>query len=461
MSLSTPETGTNLSLPLPPGPRNHHPLRTARAFQGYPLDFLTQQVQQYGDISQFRLLHMPIIVINHPDYVKRVLQENHTNYDKDVFLFRTVRALFGNGLVAAVGGESWLRQRRLISPAFHRQRVAAFGTLMTSAAGEMLDRWDRREEQDAPLNLAEEVSETLLQIVCKALLDIDSLSEQARTFSKAFIDGSRILASFARLPFPPLTFPTPRNHRFWKKIHAMDEIVYTLIRQRRQSQQDAGDMLSMLIAAVDEETGEGMSDQQLRDEMITFMVAGHETGSNGLSWTCYLLAQHPDIEQRLYAEIDEVLGGRVPTVDDLPRLTYTRMVLDESLRFYSPAWQLMRRAVAEDEMGGYRIPANATIFWSTYVLHRHPDFWEHPEEFYPEHFLPEQVAKRPRNAYVPFSNGPRICVGQSFALTEMQLLLISIVQRYRLELVPEHKVILEPLLTLRPANGLLVRVHPR
>jgi cytochrome P450 len=454
------KTGTS-RLSTPPGPRNLHPIRSALAFQRDPLIFLTRQVKDYGDISQFHLLHLPIIVINHPEYVKHVLQDNNANYDKDVFLFKTVRPLFGNGLVTAVGGEDWLRQRRLIQPVFHRQRIAAFGSLMTQAAEEMLERWHGRVDQAAPLDLSEEVSHILLQVVCKALLNIDSSTEQARVFSGAFIEGSRILANFARLPFPPLTFPTARNRRFWAEIHKMDEIVYALIQQRRESKEDAGDLLTMLMQAVDEETGEGMSDRQLRDELITIMVAGHETGSNGLSWTCYLLAQHPEIEQRLYAEVDQVLGGRVPTIDDLPRLTYTRMVLDEALRYYSPAWQLMRRARQEDQMGGYRIPANATIFWSTYVLHRHPDFWEKPEEFYPEHFLPEQVAQRPRNAYVPFSNGPRICIGQSFAMTEMMLILATIIQKYRLELVPEHVVTLEPLLTLRPAKGLLMRAYPR
>lgn len=464
MAISSPKAAGkshNSRLPTPPGPRNLHPIRSALAFQRDPLSFLTDLVKQYGDIAQFHLLHLPIIVINRPEYVKRVLQDNNANYDKDVFLFRTVRPLFGNGLVTAIGGESWLRQRRLIQPAFHRQRIAAFGSLMTQTASEMLERWDKREDKDAPLNFSEEISEILLQIVCKALLNIDTLSEQARTFSNAFVEASRILAIFARLPFPPLTFPTARNRRFWAEIAKMDQIIYELIQQRRQSKEDPGDLLSMLIQAVDEETGEGMSDRQLRDELITILVAGHETGSNGLSWTCYLLAQHPEIGQRLYAEVDQVLAGRIPTIDDLPHLTYTRMVLDEALRFYSPAWQLMRRACQKDEMGGYRIPANATIFWSTYVLHRHPDFWEKPEEFYPEHFLPEQVAKRPRNAYVPFSNGPRICIGQSFAMTEMSLILATIVQRYRLSLVPEHIVTLEPLLTLRPANGLLMRAYPR
>lgn len=448
-------------LPLPPGPRNLHPLRTALAFQRDPLAFLKRQVDLYGDISQIRLLHLPIILINHPAYVRQVLQEKQAHYDKDVFLFKAVRPLFGNGLLAAVGGESWLYQRRLIQPAFHKQRVATFASLITHTTEVMLERWEKYINQDIPINFSEEISRVLLQIVCKALLNIDSLSEQTAAFSRAFIAVHKILADFARLPFPPLTFPMPRNRRLWAEIRTLDEVAYTLIRQRRQNGEHGGDLLSLLCQAVDEVSGEGMSDRQLRDELITLLVAGHETGANGLSWTCYLLARHPEVAQRLYIEIDQVLGGRKPMMEDLSHLPYTRMVIDEALRLYSPAWQLMRRACQEDEMGGYRIPAETTIFWSPYLLHRHPAFWEKPEEFYPEHFLPEQVARRPHHAYVPFSSGPRICIGQSFALTEMLLILTAILQRYHLSLLPEYNVTPEPLLTLRPANGLLVRVHPR
>jgi len=259
----------------------------------------------------------------------------------------------------------------------------------------------------------------------------------------------------------PERIPTPRNRRFLVARRKLDEAVYRLIAGRRRSGEDTGDLLSMLLAARDEETGEGMSDRQLRDEVVTILIAGYETTADALAWTWYLLGTHPEAGARLHAELAAVLAGRVPAVEDLPQLPYTRMVLQEAMRLYPPAWGLLRQAREDDEIRGYRIPARARIVISQYVVHRHPGFWEEPEQFDPERFAPGRAASRPPFAYFPFGGGQRMCIGNNFAMMEAQLILATVAQRYRLDLVPGHPVEPEPLITLRPRHGVLVTLHDR
>jgi len=442
-----------------PGPHSLNPLKTALAFRSGPLQFLAELQKQYGSIVQFRLVIWPTVFISHPDYIKHVLQDNHRNYDKDVPLFRIARPILGNGLVSVVRGNDWLRQRRLVQPAFHRQRIVALGTLMTNTINVMLQQWDAYAHKRQVFDIAAEMTNLTLQIVSKSLFNVD-VSAKDNNLGQASLQANAFLVDYFYMPFPPLFIHTPHNRRFWSAIKTMDVLAYEIIRNRRQQQEDVGDLLSMLLDAVDE-NGQGMDDTQLRDEVITMLVAGHETSASALAWTWYLLTQHPDAQERLHAELDQILAGRIPTVEDLPRLYYTRMVLEEAMRLYPPVWQLMRRAIQDDEIDGYYIPANSYIFWSTYFSHRHPDFWEKPEQFYPEHFSTEHFAKRPRHAYMPFSGGPRICIGNTFAMTEMQLILATIAQQYRVSLAPERHVEVEPLLTLRPKNGVLVSIERR
>jgi cytochrome P450 len=416
--------------------------------------------QQYGDISTFKLITLPVIVINHPDYVQRVLQKNHMNYDKDVFLFNVSKTFLGNGLVTSVGGESWLRQRRLMQPAFHRQRIADMGSLITNATVQLLERWNVKAQQDQILNVEEEMTELTLKIVGETLFSMD-VSGTSDSFGLAYAEVNRALTNYLRFPLIPLTWPTPQGQRYKRAIQTMNEIAYSIIRQRRKSGEDKGDLLSMLIQARDEETGEGMSDQQLRDEVMTLLFAGHETSAKALTWTWTLLAQHPDVEARLHEELDKVLSGRVPTMADLPNLPYTHMILEESMRLYPPSWQVMRQAIQDDEMGGYHIPAHTIIFWSQYVVHRNPAIWDNPEQFDPLRFSPEAVKARHSYAYIPFSGGPRVCIGNNFALAEMQLILATIAQCYRLRLAPGMSAV-EPvaLITLHP-NHAQMQLHPR
>jgi cytochrome P450 len=260
---------------------------------------------------------------------------------------------------------------------------------------------------------------------------------------------------------PPIVIPTPANRRGGKAIAKLDRIVTRIIDNRRRSGEERNDLLAMLLAARDAETNAAMDDRQLRDEMVTFLVAGHETTAVALSWTWYLLSQNPDAERRLHAEVDEVLGDRLPTVDDLKDLPYTRMVLEESMRLYPPVWATSREPYEDDEVGGVRLPAGTTVTLSQYVTHRDPAFWPEPERFDPERFNPERSAERPEYAYFPFGGGPRRCVGQQFAMMEGQIALAMISRRLRLRLVPGHPVEPDPILTLRPRHGVAVTLQSR
>jgi cytochrome P450 len=442
-----------------PGPRSLNPLKATLAFRRAPLQFLAELRKHYGDIAQFRLAIWSTVFMVHPDYIKHILQDNHRNYDKDVLLFQIGRPVIGNGLASVVGGNDWLRQRKLIQPAFHRQRIAALGTLMTDATNMMLRQWDTYERERQVFDVVEEMSSLTLQIVSRSLFNLD-VSPKNNSFRQAFSQASAFLIKYLPTPFPPLSIRTPLNRRFWSAIETMDTIVYEIVCNRREQQEDTGDLLSMFLYAVDE-NGQRMDDELLRDEIITLLVAGHETAAHVLAWTWYLLSEYPEVEERLHAELDQILAGRTPTVADLSQLNYTRMVLEEAMRLYPPAWLLMRRAIEDDEIGGHYIRANSPILWSSYFTHRHPDFWEKPEHFYPDHFSEELSAKRPRHAYIPFGSGPRTCLGNNFAMTEMPLILATIAQHYRVSLAPGNRIELGPLLTLRPKNGVLVSLEHR
>ena len=435
-----------------PGPHGHFLLGSTKDIQRDPLRFGLALTRQYGDIVRIRLLFWPAYLVNHPDGIGYVLQKNQRNYNKDLYPYKVLKPLIGQGLVTN-DGKSWFHQRHLMQPAFHRKRLAAFGTLMTSTTVTMLDQWQDFAEREQPLDVAAEMLRLTLRIVSKALFNSD-LSHEMRTVDQAITTVNKVLSDYIYIPFPPLNVPTPRNRSLQAASRTFDQVVYDIITWRRQQNTDTGDLLSMLLSARDEETGQGMDDQQVRDEVITLLIAGHETVSTALTWTWYLLSHYPDVERRLHTELDTVLGGQIPKVEHLARLSYTRMVLEEALRLYPPAWVFGRKAIADDEIGGYFIPANSMIVLSPYLTHRHPAFWENPELFDPERFTPERSAGRPHYAYFPFGGGPRMCIGSNFALMEMQLILATVVQRYQLHLVPGHPVEPEALLSLRPRYGL-------
>ena len=452
VAVGAQELGGRIATP----PRSAGTLRILRGMREDPLGFLEATRSEHGDVVAFRFFFWGITLISHPDGVRHVLQERHTNYGKDNIDYRMLMPVLGHGLLTSEGS-LWLRQRRLIQPAFHRERIAALGELMTARTELMLERWDAMGGET--LDVAAEMSRLALDIVARALFRVD-IGGPADALSEAVTTLNRYIAAQFDSPIglllagrPPLR-PGPR-----RALRTLDDIVFGIIRTRRAGGGDGDDLLTTLLELRDEDTGEGMTDRQLRDEVMTLLLAGHETTANALAWTWYLLARHPDVEAKLRTELGAVLGSRRPGVDDLPRLPWTRMIIDEAMRLYPPAWFVSRRAKEDDEIGGYRIPARSNVALSPWVTHRHPEFWPDPETFDPERFAPERVAARPRFAYFPFGGGPRLCIGNAFALTEAQLVLATVASRWRLELLPGHAVELEPLVTLRPRGGLPMRVR--
>jgi cytochrome P450 len=406
-----------------------------------------------------RLLTMDHYLISHPSGVKRVLQENNKNYTKDVLDYNLLKAALGNGLLTNEG-DSWLTQRRLMQPAFHRQRLAGFGEMMVDNTARMLDdRWKRAEHKSRPVDVSVEMHHLTLQIVGMALFGRD-MGGEVDQVGDALTRSQRRMTEQFYMPFVPWWVPTPGHLDFHDGIRKLDEVVYKVIVERREHKGEHHDLLDMLLTARDADTGQGMDDKQVRDEVLTLMLAGHETTANALTWTWYLLSKNPGAARKMREELDRVLGGRLPTVGDLPNLTYTRMVLDEAMRLFPPAYAITRRAVEEDEIQGYAIPAGATVMVSPYVTHRLPAFWENPEGFDPERFAPERDKTRHPYAYFPFGGGPRLCIGNNFALMEGVLILATIGRRYRLDLVPGHPVEVEPLITLRAKHGMRMALHP-
>jgi len=420
-----------------------------------PLAAYTALSRQYGDVVRVRFVLWPTYLLFHPDHVQHVLQEKHTNYSKDLYTYRVLKPVLGEGL-ATNDGPPWLRQRRLMQPAFNRQRLAAQGEVITAACDAMLRRWEDIARRGAPLDVAAEMRHLTLVIAGQTLFRID-LSGEAENAGAAFEVVNELLADYVYSPLPPFAVPTRRSLRLRAARRTLDRLVFGVIAERRQHGRDSGDLVSALLMARDEQTGEGMTDRQVRDEVMTLLSAGHETTASTLSWALYLLSHHEDVRRRLQAE---VAGDGVVTVADLARMPYTTMVLEETLRLYPPAWSFGRKAIRDDEIGGYDIPAGTLVWVSPYVTQRHPRFWERPEEFDPERFTEQQSAMRPRFAHFPFGSGPRICIGSYLAMMVARLVLVSVVRRYRLRLAPGARVEPEAQLTLRPRHGLPMVLEP-
>ena len=443
----------------PPGPRDFLGLRTVDAMKRNPLQLMIDLHNTYGEIVHHTLLNAPVYFFTHPDHIGHMLQENHRNYQRSRD-YRKLRRLLGNGLVTN-DGASWLKQRRLMQPAFHRRRIAGFGETMVQETQEMLAQSEGPASSGSPLDVSVEMMRVTLNIVSRVMFGAEVQGDAARLEPLVTMAQREVRKRLYVLVDVPEWIPLPGNRRSRSARQTIDAVVTRIIQARRQSnspQED--DLLSMLLEARDPDTGEPMDDDQLRDEVRTIFLAGHETTANALTWTWYLLARNPDAARRLREELAQVLNGRLPTVADVPQLPYTKMVIEESMRLLPPVWSLSREAIADDEIGGYRIPAGSTVVMSQYLTHRHPDFWEDPEAFSPERFAPERAKERHRFAYFPFGAGPRLCIGNNFAMLEAQLLLATIAQQYELDLVPEHPVELEPLITLRPKHGMMMTLRP-
>ncbi|HUO84783.1 MAG TPA: cytochrome P450 [Thermoanaerobaculia bacterium] len=409
----------------------------------------------YGDLVAFRLAHRPAFFLNHPSLIEPVLVGNARNFIKHTFFWRHVSAIFGKGLLTSEG-DFWLRQRRLAAPAFHRDRIARYADVMVAYTDRMLDGWKAGEERD----IHHEMMRVTMQIVTRTLFNVE-VGDETERVGRAFDVALEEIFVRLRRPFLiPDWVPIPSNNRYRRTVAELDSLVYRIIAERRRNEGDQGDLLSMLLEVQDED-GTRMTDRQVRDETITLFLAGHETTAITLSWTWLLLGQHPEAERRLHEEIDRVLNGRVPTAADYERLPFARNVITESMRLFPPAYAFGREALGECQIGGATIPKGATLYASPWVMHRDPRWFDDPESFRPERWEGDFSKKLPRFAYFPFGGGPRICIGNGFAMMEAVLLLASIAQRFRLRLVPGQKI--EPFasITLRPQPGIRVTLEAR
>ncbi len=418
-----------------------------------PLEYFTQIAREFGDIAGLRILNFKTIFINHPGLIEEVLVTNARKYSKGRVL-RANRHVFGEGLLTSEG-DFWLRQRRLAQPAFHRARIVSYAATMVEYAQRLVSGWRDGEERDAH----QEMLRLTLQIVGKTLFDAD-VERDAQGVGKSLHLLLEIGANFRRTIFVPHWLPTPANLRVKREVAQIERILYRIIAERRPAGRDAGDLLSMLLAAQDDD-GSKMTDKQLRDETITLFLAGHETTASTLSWTWWLLAHNPAVEAKLHAELDTVLGDRAPSLDDLPKLVYTGHVITESLRLYPTAWGLARLVVEDHEIAGYPLTKGMGVTMAQWVVHRDPRWYDAPEEFRPERWEDDLMKRLPRFAYFPFGGGPRQCIGNAFALMEAALILATIAQKFRLRLVANHPVVPLASITLRPRHGVRVTLEAR
>jgi cytochrome P450 len=441
----------------PPGPEpGSDTLRMLPKLRKDPIGFFSDMSRKYGGMVRIMIPQQKIYLVSEPEYVQHILQRNQRNFLKGESV-DAARPLIGNGL-ASSDGDFWLRQRRLMQPAFHQKRLKKLVPIMTDTAGEFFQYWEPNIKNGEPLELTSEMMKLTLQVIVKTMFSSD-VSEEAETIGQAFVDVMGVInrRSWSNNPLPDW-LPTPDNIRLWRALRKLDNQVYDLIEHRRNSGERKDDLLDMLLSARYDETGEGMDDKQLRDEVLTIFFAGHETTALTLTWLWTLLAENTQVEARLRAEVDEVVGLRTPTMEDLPKMQYTRMALDETLRLYPPAWVFVRAVHDEDEIDGYRIPSDAFIILSPYLTQRDPRIWEQPESFDPERFNPETPVERHKFAYYPFGGGPRKCIGQDFALMEAQLILAMMIQRYGIKLLPGQTIEPQFFITLRPKGDVFIKV---
>lgn len=456
-----------MSTTFPPGPEGSWLFGTTPLRHGRPLEVLTNWSRQYGDVVSWRIFHLRVYLLNHPDDIETILVTRQRSFIKGRGL-RANREALGNGLLTSEG-DFWLRQRRLIQPAFHRERVAAYAPVMSARTAEMLDDWSDGETRDVHRDLMR----LTLEIAAQTLFGVSVSHEAAR------IDAAlEVLMAANTTPhrlYPMVRhLPTPGNRRYTRAVRELDRIVYSIIADRRAHGATAtaaprsatdyssgnGDLLSLLLDATDED-GSHMTDRQLRDECVTLLLAGHETTALALSWACYLLAQHPEAQEALHGELDRALNGRAPSLEHLARLPYTEAVVREALRLYPPAWLMPRLATEDLEIHGYRIAKGASVVMSQWIVHRDPRWFADPERFDPGRWSEEFARKLPRFAYFPFGGGPRICVGASFALIEAVLLLAAMAQRFRWRLASTEAVEPVATMTLRPKGGVWLALSRR
>lgn len=440
-------------------PRDPLGFRTLQKAWDDPLALFADGARNHGAMVRFSFGWIRYFFVNDPRAAHRVLVENAKNYTKSVN-YQGLKVVLGNGLLTAEG-EPWKKHRKLAQPAFHRDRLEEFARTMSACTADVVARWEETiAATGVPFDLHAEMTKLTFRIVGKTLLGTD-LENEAQAFGDALYEtlcwANAHVESVVRIP---PWMPTPKNRRFRAAQRTIEAVIARVIQERKESGELGTDLLGMLMAARDEASGEPMSDRQLMDEVLTLVLAGHETTANALAFTFYLLSKHPDVARRLAREADTVLEGRLPSLDDLPRLAYTKAVAEESMRLFPPAWVVERQSVAEDDLVGYALPKNVTVAVSPYMMHRNPALWPNPEGFDPERFMTPDP-NRHKLAYLPFGAGPRFCIGNAFAMMELQIILPMLARMFRLELVPGFRLELEPSITLRPRHGIEMRAFRR
>jgi cytochrome P450 len=446
------------AMSLPPGPPPRDGIvASARYFAGFffdPIGFVSQRFATYGDIYYAPSGGTGLYVLRHPDHLREVLVTRAASFHKKHTAFERLGLVLGEGLLTT-DGETWKRQRRMVQPAFAHARLAGYARVMTEEAARAAGGWRDGEV----LDVGREMMQLTLRVVSRTLFGHDVPAGQIETVGRAMTLFQR---SILRPQLLPQFLPSPGRRRLARSLEALDRMIYDIIGARRTSGgAPASDLLQMLVDAVDEEGDGGrLTERELRDQLVTLFLAGHETTSHALTWTLYLLSQNPDAERTLHEELDRVLGERDPAYDDLDRLPYTRQVIEESMRLYPPVYSMARKAHEDTEIGGYRVPAGSEVILWIYLTHRDPRFYPEPDAFRPERFAPVEEASRPKLAYLPFGAGPRACIGKVFAMLEARLLLATVARRWRLEFGGRGRVTGEPRITLVP-KGAKMRVRRR
>lgn len=445
---------TTSVLPPPPGPSLWAGLR---AYGRDPAAYMYQLFLDHGEVSVWRGL-MTIYMLNNPEHVRQVLSQAHPAFTKDLYDYRVLAQALGNGLVTNEG-ENWARQRKLMQPMFHHKVVNAFDEAINGFTAALAGRWEKL-RPDEPVRLEREMSRVTFQIVAATLFG-SSIDEHAGEMTDILdiinVNTKTLSAFFTLYPW----VPTPHNFRFRRVMARLDHIMYKVINARRARGVQTRDLLDRLLSARDEQTGAGMEEKQIRDEVVTLMLAGHETSATALQWTLHALCQHPEVEAELLAELDRVLGGRPATAADLAQLPYLKQVVQESMRLYPPVWGIARRSTEAQEFGGYQLPAGAYLSIMPYALHRHPEHWPDPERFDPTRFTPAASQGRHPYSYIPFAAGPRTCIGVGMSMLEIQLILAQLLQRFRIRMLPGHPVVPHATITYRPRFGMKVLIESR
>lgn len=454
--VSTARTNRGSFNSRPPGPKGLPVLGSLLDFARDQLGFFTRCAREYGDLVEFNLAGWLSVLLSGSDDIEQVLVKNHKNFVKNRIIWRHVPAVFGQGILTSEG-EFWQKQRRLAAPAFAGQQLLGYGSDMVNLTRGMLDGWKSDDVRD----IHSEMMALTLRVAAKTLFDSE-VEQDIVDMDHAVNDiTAEMAARFKRPTVIPDWVPLPGHVRYRRGIRTVERVVKRIIAERRANGFTNGnDFLSRLMAARDE-NGQAMSDRQLRDEAVTLLLAGHETTALTLSWTWYLLGQHPEIDRRVAAELAETVGNRLVTVDDLPNLKFTESVILEAMRLYPPAWAIGRESLDEFQLAAYRFKPGTTVFMSPWVLHRDPRYFEDPETFVPDRWMSGLAHKLPRYAYMPFGGGPRICIGQRFAMIEATMILVTMAQQFSMELQRHREVTPFPSITLRPKGGVWARLQER